>query len=145
MSTTTIDMSGNYLEWARRNMTLNNFNGVYEHRFIRADCLEWLEKNVRRQKYGLVFLDPPTFSTSKRMNRSFDVQRDHVALIRRTMELLESEGILVFSNNLRTFRLDSGALADLYVEDISRQTLPPDFKRNPRIHNCWKISRKAGS
>jgi len=145
LSTTTIDMSGNYLEWARRNMTLNNFNGVYEHRFIRADCLEWLEKNVRRQKYGLVFLDPPTFSTSKRMNHSFDVQRDHVALIRRTMELLESGGILVFSNNQRTFKLDSAALADLHIEDISRQTLPPDFKRNPRIHNCWKISRQAGS
>ena len=145
LSTTTVDMSGNYLEWARRNMDLNGYDGAYQHRFIRADCLEWLAQNAGGKKYGLVFLDPPTFSTSKRMNRSFDVQRDHVTLIRSTMALLEPEGTLVFSNNLRTFKLDSGSLADLRIEDIGRLTLPPDFKRNPRIHNCWKIRRKAGA
>ncbi len=135
----TIDMSKTYLEWAKRNMALNGFTGR-EHVYKQANCVEWLEKASPQQKFGVIFLDPPSFSTSKRMKSVFDVQRDHVMLIRHCMKILEPDGVLIFSNNLRRFRMDFDALSGFSIEDISRKTLPRDFERNPRIHNCWKIT-----
>ena len=137
-STTTVDMSKTYLDWAKRNMSLNGFEGA-QHKFIQANCLEWLDRAANGQKYGLIFLDPPSFSSSKRMENTFDVQRDHVALIKKTIRLLEPNGILIFSNNLRRFKMDTEALPELIIKDISRATLPKDFERYPRIHNCWEI------
>jgi 23S rRNA (guanine2445-N2)-methyltransferase / 23S rRNA (guanine2069-N7)-methyltransferase len=138
VSTTTVDMSATYLDWARQNLELNGFTGP-THQLIQADCLRWLERAGNRTRYGLIFLDPPSFSTSKRMETSFDVQRDHVPLIRAALSLLEPDGTLIFSNNLRRFRLDAAALSDLAVEDLTAATLPRDFARNPRIHHCWRI------
>jgi len=141
ISTTTVDMSRTYLDWARRNMSLNGFSGG-EHEYVYSDCLKWLDEAAwKQQSYDLVFLDPPSFSTSKRMDQTFDVQRDHVKLLQQTAKLLKPDGLLVFSNNLRRFKMDRKALAGLTIEDISRATLPKDFERNPRIHNCWKIRR----
>jgi 23S rRNA (guanine2445-N2)-methyltransferase / 23S rRNA (guanine2069-N7)-methyltransferase len=144
-STTTVDMSATYLDWARRNMALNGFVGR-QHDYVQADCLAWLDTASRgRRCYGLIFLDPPSFSTSKRMTGTFDVQRDHVALIGTTARLLAPGGTLIFSNNLRRFRMNREALRGLTIEDISRATLPRDFARNPRIHTCWKIRREPGA
>jgi 23S rRNA (guanine2445-N2)-methyltransferase / 23S rRNA (guanine2069-N7)-methyltransferase len=137
-STTSVDLSNTYLDWAHRNMELNGFS-AREHCFGQASCPEWLEQNAGRRRFGLIFLDPPSFSTSKRMQGTFDVQRDHVALIKATARLLEPDGVLIFSNNRRRFSMDRAALDQLSIEDISRATLPKDFERNPRIHNCWKI------
>jgi 23S rRNA (guanine2445-N2)-methyltransferase / 23S rRNA (guanine2069-N7)-methyltransferase len=140
-STTTVDMSRTYLDWAARNLALNGFRGD-RHELIQADCIEWLQDAVESNwRYDLIFLDPPTFSTSKRMKYTLDIQRDHVDLIRDCLELLTPDGVLVFSTNHRKFRLDGAALADCKVEDITRQTLPKDFERNPRIHYGWLISR----
>ena len=141
LATTSVDMSNTYLDWAKRNMQLNRFDGA-EHRFIRADCVEWLKRGGDGNRYGLIFLDPPSFSTSKRMDATLDLQRDHVDLIRGAARLLEPDGVLIFSNNLRRFRMERERLENLQVEDISRATLPNDFQRNPRIHNVWRIRLK---
>ncbi len=135
-STTTVDWSATYLDWTRRNLELNGIHGS-RHQRIQADCRQWLV--WARDRYDLIFLDPPTFSNSKRLETTFDVQRDHVALVRQTLRLLAPDGLLIFSTNARKFRLDVDALADLSIEDWSRRTLPPDFARNPRIHQCWRI------
>lgn len=141
-STTTVDMSRTYLDWAARNMALNGFTGS-AHRFMQANCLQWLEQaGQASMRYGLIFLDPPSFSTSRRMDGTFDVQRDHVDLIRKTTRLLADDGTLIFSNNLRRFKMDADAFPELSVTNISRKTLPKDFERNPRIHHCWKIQRR---
>jgi len=140
LSTTSVDLSRTYLDWAARNLALNGL-GPAAAELIQADCLQWLREQAGRRRFGLIFLDPPTFSTSKRMAGTFDVQRDHVALIRDTLELLEPGGILIFSNNLRRFRMQATDLPGLSITDISRATLPPDFERNPRIHHCWRIER----
>lgn len=143
VSTTTVDMSNTYLQWARRNMQLNGFSGP-AHRFVQADCLDWLHDQAEdpaARRYGLIFLDPPTFSASKRMQGNFDVQRDHVSLLRQAVALLAPDGVLVFSNNYRKFKLDRDALPELEIEDITARTIPRDFARNPRIHNCWRICR----
>ena len=140
-STTTLDMSRTYLDWAARNLALNGFHGD-RHELIQADCIEWLQDAVENNwRYDLIFLDPPTFSTSKRMKATLDIQRDHVDLIHDCLDLLTPEGVLVFSTNHRKFRLDATALADYRIEDISRKTLPKDFERNPRIHYAWLIQR----
>ncbi len=139
-STTTVDLSRTYLDWAQRNLALNGVDGP-AHTFIAADCTEWLaaEAQARRRRFGLIFLDPPTFSNSKRMQAVFDVQRDHVSLIRQAVALLAPSGSLIFSNNFRRFELDTAGLAGLQIEEISHQTRPEDFRRNPRIHRCWRI------
>ncbi len=137
-STTTVDMSRTYLDWTRRNLALNGFEGP-QHELIQADALVWLEEETER-RYELIFLDPPTFSTSKRMQDTLDIQRDHPALIRAAARLLSPGGTLIFSTNFRRFRLDREGLAEFAVEDLSRATLPKDFERNPRIHQCFKFT-----
>jgi 23S rRNA (guanine2445-N2)-methyltransferase / 23S rRNA (guanine2069-N7)-methyltransferase len=142
-STMTVDMSSVYLDWARRNMALNGFAEGRAHRFIRADCLAWLA-SPHAERYHVIFVDPPTFSNSKRMGEAtFDVQRDHVGLLRSIVPLLARGGLILFSNNFRHFKLHRSAFPDLTVEEITHSTIPPDFQRNPRIHNCWKITRRA--
>lgn len=142
-STTSVDMSRTYLDWARENLELNGIRGEH-HRLIQADCLAWLDEAARSgEKFDLIFLDPPTFSTSKRMQGTLDVQRDHVKMIRQAMALLRKGGVLVFSNNLQRFKLDNESLSDLAIEDVSRASIPKDFARNPRIHQCWKLAFKS--
>ncbi|NOR81245.1 MAG: bifunctional 23S rRNA (guanine(2069)-N(7))-methyltransferase RlmK/23S rRNA (guanine(2445)-N(2))-methyltransferase RlmL, partial [Methyloprofundus sp.] len=142
-STTTVDMSKTYLEWAQRNMDLNTSQS--DNYFIRADCMEWLEAEANKPDiekfYDLIFLDPPTFSNSKRMENNLSIQEDHIALITNAAKLLTAEGILYFSTNFRRFKLDSPALAHLNIKDISKQSIPEDFSRTPKIHYCWEIKR----
>jgi 23S rRNA (guanine2445-N2)-methyltransferase / 23S rRNA (guanine2069-N7)-methyltransferase len=138
-STTTVDMSYTYLDWAQRNFELNGMKGKTTS--LSGGCACGSQNHARR--YGLIFLDPPTFSRSKRMEDTFDVQRDHVALIADAAALLEPEGILIFSSNLRRFKIDREALSPFTVEDITRRTIPQDFERNPKIHQCFRITRKT--
>jgi 23S rRNA (guanine2445-N2)-methyltransferase / 23S rRNA (guanine2069-N7)-methyltransferase len=138
-STTSVDMSKSYLAWARRNLARNGFSDQ-RHHFIQEDCIAWLAKET--QHYEVIFLDPPTFSNSKRMEGVLDVQRDHVELIRAAMRCLTRRGVLIFSNNYQRFKLDTEALSDLEIQDMSAATLPKDFARNPKIHQCWKITNK---
>ncbi len=143
-STTTVDMSNTYITWAKNNMALNKTAG--EHEFIQADCLEWLENEVRQpyiRQYDLIFLDPPTFSNSKRMDDVFDIQNDHVQLIKNAVALLAPAGVLYFSTNFRRFKIDKPALSGLTLEDITAMTIPEDFSRNPKIHFCWRIKNDA--
>lgn len=141
-STTTVDMSPVYLDWARRNMALNGFAEGRAHRFVRADCLAWLAA-PHSERYHVIFVDPPTFSNSKRMGEAtFEVQRDHVDLLRSVARLLARDGLILFSNNFRHFTLRRSALPELTIEDITRSTIPPDFQRHPRIHACWKLTRR---
>ncbi len=146
LATTTVDMSATYLNWAKNNLELNNIQG--QHEFIQADCVEWLDheaKQAQRQRYDLIFLDPPTFSNSKRMNDVLDIQTDHVAMITNAMSLLAPGGILYFSTNFRRFKMDYEMLTNLQIQDISSATIPEDFARNPKIHYCWKITHDTQS
>lgn len=143
LSTTSVDLSNTYLNWAQRNLELNSLTGD-QHSFIQADCLRWCEDSVRvGRRYDLILLDPPTFSVSKRMHGTFDIQRDHVQLIRLCMSLLQPQGQLLFSTHYQGFRLEEDGLNPFYIQHITQQTLPRDFERNPRIHRCWCITRNA--
>ena len=139
-STTSVDLSQTYLDWARRNLELNGLPKA-QHQLIRSDCLQWLQQ-PHQNRYDLIFMDPPTFSNSKRMDDVLDVQRDHVQLIKGAMQLLRDDGLLIFSNNYRRFSIDREALADFEIRDITAQTLDPDFKRNARIHSCFEIRHR---
>ena len=134
--TTSVDLSATYLEWLADNLRENGIGGT-RHRIAQADALKWLEAD--HGAYDVVFCDPPTFSNSKRAD-DFDVQRDHVRLLRAAVARLAPGGVLYFSNNFRRFRLDEAAIAAFaQVEDISASTIPPDFARNPRIHRAWRL------
>ncbi|HDL5269016.1 TPA: bifunctional 23S rRNA (guanine(2069)-N(7))-methyltransferase RlmK/23S rRNA (guanine(2445)-N(2))-methyltransferase RlmL [Mannheimia haemolytica] len=137
-STTTVDMSNTYLNWAEQNLELNNLS-LRHHRLFQADCLQWLAEC--RERFELIFVDPPTFSNSKRMENSWDVQRDHIELMKQLKRILTADGTIVFSNNKRGFKMDFDGLAalGLTAENISHKTLPLDFERNPQIHNCWIV------
>jgi len=142
IATTTVDMSNTYVNWAKRNLALNRIEGAHE--LIQADCLEWLAQEAAQpycRQYDLIFLDPPTFSNSKRMEDVFDIQQDHVQLIAHAASLLAPNGVLYFSTNFRRFKMDHQALSDLRIEDISAATVPEDFSRNPKIHYCWRIQK----
>jgi 23S rRNA (guanine2445-N2)-methyltransferase / 23S rRNA (guanine2069-N7)-methyltransferase len=143
-TTTSVDLSRTYLDWARRNLDRNGFDDPARHRLLQEDVLAWLEQPPR-ERYDLIFLDPPTISRSKRMSQELDLQRDHVALIRATLLRLNPGGLLVFSNNFRKFKLDAEGLADLEVVDVTPATIPKDFARNARIHQCFEIRVPQGA
>lgn len=135
---TTVDLSNTYLDWAQRNLALNRLDGA-QHRFVHADCREWLQEGAVGAAYDLIFLDPPTFSNSKRMEGVLDIERDHVSLIDACVRLLAPGGLIVFSTNAQRFRLDPQLAGRLAVRDVSAATIPQDFERNPRIHRCFEI------
>jgi 23S rRNA (guanine2445-N2)-methyltransferase / 23S rRNA (guanine2069-N7)-methyltransferase len=139
-STVSVDLSRTYLEWAQRNLGLNGLSGR-QHQFIQADCREWLESPAAAASgpFDLIFLDPPTFSNSKRMEGVLDIERDHPALIDACARLLAPGGCIVFSTNAQRFRMDESLPARFAVKDVSAATLPRDFERNPRIHRCFEI------
>ncbi|MGC6396569.1 23S rRNA m(2)G-2445 methyltransferase [Pasteurella multocida] len=141
-STTTVDMSNTYLNWAEQNLLLNDLEGK-QHKLIQADCLQWLARCDRQ--FDLIFVDPPTFSNSKRMEDSWDVQRDHIKLMTQLKRILRPNGTIVFSNNKRGFKMDVEGLETLGLSavDITAKTLPLDFERNKQIHNCWVVRLKA--
>jgi 23S rRNA (guanine2445-N2)-methyltransferase / 23S rRNA (guanine2069-N7)-methyltransferase len=138
-SSVSVDMSKTYLQWAQKNFDLNNLGK--QHQLVHADCLQWLQQC--REGFDLIFLDPPSFSNSKRMEEVLDVQRDHVSLIKRCLELLNPGGTLFFSTNLRRFKFDYEALPQIVIDDISASTIDRDFQRNPKIHQCYLIQAKT--
>jgi 23S rRNA (guanine2445-N2)-methyltransferase / 23S rRNA (guanine2069-N7)-methyltransferase len=143
LATTSVDMSRTYLEWAQRNLALNGLADE-AHAFVQADCRTWLTEAQRSpQRFDLIFLDPPTFSNSRRMEGVLDVQRDHPALIDACARLLTRDGLIVFSTNAQRFRLDEQLSGRCDVRDVSGLTLPKDFERNPRIHRCYEVRPRA--
>lgn len=135
--TTSVDLSGTYLQWCADNLALNGLGGA-SHRLVQGDALAWLE--AERGRYDVIFCDPPTFSNSARAD-DFDIQREHVRLLRAAVARLAQGGVLYFSNNFRRFRLDADAVAQFAeCEEISASTIPPDFERNGRIHRAWRLT-----
>ena len=140
LQTVTVDLSQTYQDWTRRNLALNGFVDPARHRLVRADVTEWLVDAARsRERFDLIVLDPPSFSNSKRMQASFDVQRDQGALIGRAMDLLAPDGVLYFSTNRHGFRLDAALAQRFACVDITAQTVPMDFKRRAP-HRCWRLA-----
>ncbi|GGK11790.1 bifunctional 23S rRNA (guanine(2069)-N(7))-methyltransferase RlmK/23S rRNA (guanine(2445)-N(2))-methyltransferase RlmL [Luteimonas terricola] len=143
-STTSVDLSGTYLQWAADNLRGNRVDGRAlggsAHRMVQADAVSWLEADTG--EYDLVFCDPPTFSNSARAD-DFDMQLQHVRLLRAAVARLAPGGVLYFSNNYRRFKLDEEAVAAFArCDDITAETIPPDFARNPRIHRAWRLRRR---
>lgn len=136
-SSVSVDMSRTYLDWATKNFDLNNLGD--RHQLVQADCLAWL--NACREAFDVIMLDPPSFSNSKRMEEVLDVQRDHVKLIRRCMDLLKPGGTLVFSTNLKRFKMDYDELDKYQIADITKATIDKDFQRRPTIHHCFLITQ----
>jgi 23S rRNA (guanine2445-N2)-methyltransferase / 23S rRNA (guanine2069-N7)-methyltransferase len=139
VSSTSVDMSNTYSMWSRKNFELNNIRSK-QHQIVRDDVLVWLKKC--RQGFDLIMLDPPSFSNSKKMDQSFDVQRDHVSLVTRCMEILSPKGTLYFSNNLTSFKLDETLHQKYRVLDITSETIDLDFERNKKIHVAYKLEHR---
>ena len=136
----TVDLSNTYLDWAKRNFQLNNMD-LNRHQIVRADVFQYLQDAAKQNKqFDLIVLDPPSFSNSKKMLDILDIQRDQAKLIDGAMNVLASDGLLYFSNNLRTFTLTDEIAARYVVKNISKQSVPEDF-RNKKIHQCWEISK----
>ncbi|OEO26386.1 23S rRNA (guanine(2445)-N(2))/(guanine(2069)-N(7))-methyltransferase [Pseudomonas sp. J237] len=138
-TTTSVDLSKTYLDWARRNLSLNGFSD--KNRLEQGDVMAWLAED--RGEYELIFIDPPTFSNSKRMEGIFDIQRDHASMLDLAMARLAPGGVLYFSNNFRKFQLDDNLAERYAVEEISASTLDPDFARNSKIHRAWRITARG--
>lgn len=136
-----VDLSKTYLAWGEDNFRLNGLN-PRQHSFIQADCLQWLREQRPQQRFDVIFLDPPTFSNSKRMDDVLDVQRDHVLLLKLAARLLKHDGVILFSTNNRKFKLDEGGLADIFLhaENWTPRSLSQDFARNKRIHHLFKVT-----
>lgn len=143
-STTSVDMSRTYLDWGKDNFKINGFdldgyNATGNHHFTQDDCLSYLSRD-HGKTYDLIYIDPPTFSNSKRMEKSFDVQRDHLLMLGNLTRHLNDGGVVIFCTNKRNFKLDDGvAQYGFTVENITPKTFDPDFKRDQQLHTCFKL------
>lgn len=135
--TTSVDMSQTYLRWAQENFQLNNLD-PNDHNFINSDVLDWLRQANLKNTFDVIFLDPPTFSNSKKMDESFEVERDQEFLVNACMEMLRPDGILYFSNNKRKFKISPALVAKYKVKEITTESIPQDF-HDKKIHNCFEI------
>jgi 23S rRNA G2069 N7-methylase RlmK/C1962 C5-methylase RlmI len=140
-ATTMVDWSATYLDWAGRNMRLNGFTGP-EHRTIREDVMSYVRQLPRHPLFDLAVVDPPTYSNSKRTAADWDVQRDYAELLNELLPRMAEGAELFFSTNFRRFKFDETAIPEAEIREISRQTVPEDF-RNRRIHRCWRLVRTA--
>jgi 23S rRNA G2069 N7-methylase RlmK/C1962 C5-methylase RlmI len=141
ISTTTVDLSRTYLDWAIENFRLNSLP-TDQQRFIQRDAKEFLDGLADYDLFDLAVVDPPTFSNSKGLEQDWDVQNDHLPLLSRLVEHISPGGVIYFSNNFRRFKLAEDELVSLkeglVIREISQKTVPEDF-RNRRIHRCWRI------
>ena len=141
----TLDMSNTYLDWARENMQLNDYENE-EYTFLKADCIKWLDKASHDTsmvgRYDLILFDPPTFSNSKTMDYPFDVQSDHIHMIEKCIKVLSFDGVIIFSTNYKKFKMDEKIIRKYDVEDVTYKTTDEDFKRKKSGHKCWLIKRK---
>jgi len=133
--TTTVDLSNTYCDWAERNLKLNGFSTGPKHRVVRDDVLQWIE--AAKGSFDLIVLDPPSFSSSKKMGRRFEVQRDHRWLVNQARSLLAPDGVLYFSTNFLGFTLD-----ERFTDAALQQSLPGDFRRS--VHLCWRFVGQGG-
>jgi 23S rRNA G2069 N7-methylase RlmK/C1962 C5-methylase RlmI len=140
LTTTTVDKSSTYTDWTRENLELNGFSGS-AHNIVRSDIKTFLDGLRLAEKWDLAIVDPPTFSNTKGLEVDWDVQRDHAALLQHLAAHIVPGGSVFFSTNFRRFKLDEAALGAYSVRDITRQTIPEDF-RNERIHKCWVLTRR---
>ena len=137
---TTVDLSNTYLDWARENFELNSLN-LKAHEFVKADVIHWLkDPRQHRRRYDTIILDPPTFSNSKSMTNSFEIERDQVELLNDCGRLLAPNGVLWLSTNKRRFKLAAAVYEEFSVVDQTKATQPEDFRRRP--HQCWRLTRK---
>ena len=136
-ATTTVDLSNTYLQWAEDNFRLNGLAGR-RHRFVRDDALSFLKFHPPGPTYDLAVVDPPTFSNSKKTDDVWDVQQGHAELLSLLIALMAPGGVIFFSTNSRRFKLAESELHGVSIREISRQTVPEDF-RNQRIHRCWRM------
>ena len=136
-STTTVDASQTYLSWAKDNLALNELERP-THRLVRADAMDYVRDLDQDIQFDLAVVDPPTYSNSKEHPRDWDIQRDYVELLRRLANHMTPGGVIFFSTNFRRFKLAAEELPHLRFREISKHTVPEDF-RNRRIHRCWRI------
>ena len=141
LSTTTVDLSNTYLDWARANLNINNFGQQIDktHFLVRADVKQYLD-TLRPHQFDLVLIDPPTFSNSKMMKEVLDTQRDHVDLLNKVIYATIPGGTIYFSTNYRSFKLDADALKGVEIEENSQRSIPMDF-RDKKIHRCFRMQR----
>lgn len=136
--TLSVDLSRPYCLWAKRNLELNGIAGE-EHKVENSDVFSFLDKSPGCS-WDMIIIDPPTFSTSKKMNYVFDIKKDHSLLIRKAFPLLREEGMILFSTNARKFKMDPMLFDEAHVEEITEQTIPSDFQQH-RPHRCWVIKK----
>ena len=145
-SVVNVDLSANYLKWARENHQINGLDDEQRYSLLRADIVALLQHPTRhslQRDFDLIFLDPPSFSNSSKMQETLDIQRDHASLISLAMDLLLPEGLLLFSSNRRGFKMATEVSAKFSVRDITHATVSEDFKRNPKLHMCWEIRHQV--
>jgi len=137
--TKSVDMSNTYTSWGEENFLLNELS-LKNNEIVRADCLKFLENEVRSGiRYDIIVIDPPTISRSKKMDQMFDIQKDYIFLIEKSLKLLNQGGVIFFSTNSRKFSFDTDHFNHCFIVDITEKTIPLDFYK-PKIHRCWKIS-----
>ena len=139
----TVDLSVNYNKWAEKNLLANGFANK-DYVFHSSDTADFLSNERKNwKKYDIIIIDPPTFSNSRKMEGTFDIQRDYVSLIKVCLDLLDKEGYIIFSTNYTKFHFDPSRFKNIQLKNITNTTIDEDFSKKNKPHRCWLIEKKS--
>ncbi len=112
---TSVDVSGRYLDWARRNFRLNQI-AAEEHEFLTGDCFAELDRLLKAgRSFDIVLMDPPSFSTTSKSR--FTTSGGTAELVQKALGLIATGGLLVTSSNLQKMPLES------YLKELRKGSL----------------------
>jgi len=139
----TVDLSGNYNNWGKKNLLANGYINK-DYLFHSSDAADFLINERKNwKKYDIIIVDPPTFSNSRKMEGTFDIQRDYIALLKVCLDLLNKEGYIIFSTNYTKFNFDPSRFKNIQLKNITTETIDEDFSKKNKPHRCWLIEKKS--
>ncbi|MFV1994407.1 MAG: class I SAM-dependent methyltransferase [Verrucomicrobiales bacterium] len=142
--TASVDLSGRYLEWGKRNFAANDLEPS-AHGFVRGDALAWLRRwGKKGTSFDGVILDPPTFSRSGK-GKVFRVEKDSRALAALAAGVLAPRGWILFSSNCRSLLPDAfqamvlAGLADAgrEVSGVQARPMPGEYRGEKYLKSLW--------
>ena len=140
-SSVSVDRSESTIGWARENLALNGIDPK-ANRLVHAHTFDFLDRAIKEnQRFDLAVVDPPSYSTTKTRNLSFDIARDHPRLLAKVVAVLRPGATLFFSTNHQNFEPRMSGLAVSNVREITDRTIPEDYRHKRKtIHRCWRIT-----
>ena len=138
-TTTTLDLSQVYLDWARDNFSANKLDPC-DHFFCKGDTFHWLKRFARQGRtFDGIILDPPTFSRDDK-GKVFRVEKDYHHLVSLAHACLAPDGWMLCCTNCR--KLDSRDFSRMIRQgapgkNVTTLEMPEEYTGEDYLKSVW--------